>query len=150
MVRFGVPTSDQRSEFFRMILAQLGEQTDSALESLGLSREDFARLYDVTGEVRTISTQDAHAGYLWIELRERIVHIHGFILFEEMRGRGVGSQAVRALASEFERRAGFIELGVQESNPRAIRFYERLAFRESAVSTASGFKILRKRIAADG
>jgi len=149
MVRFGKPTSDQRSEFFQMILEQLGAQTDSALESLGLSMKDFAQLYDATGEVRTISAQDAPAGYLWIELREGIVHIHGFILYDGMRGRGIGGQAVRALASEFENRADFIELGVQDSNRRAIRFYERLAFRESAEAAAPGFKVLRKPLSAE-
>jgi ribosomal protein S18 acetylase RimI-like enzyme len=133
----------ERDAFFHVALQQLGKDTERALGYLGLTLEQFRALYEGTGEVRTVLVDGTRAGHVWIELRGRVLHIHGVVLLPEVRGKGIGTAAFGLLRDEFAGRIDWIELGVQIENRGALRFYERLGFRESGHDTAPGFRVLR-------
>ena len=144
MIHFAPADGKQRDEFFAMMLTQMGCEADGALGYLGLTREKFETLYRTVGEVRAVDDDGMHVGYVWIELRDDRLHIHGIILFPKKRGQGSGTRLIQALCREFEGRASAVELGVQVSNPAAIRFYERLGFEDVTEKTAPGFRILQR------
>lgn len=126
-----------------MILDQLAEQSESALAFLGLTREQVAQVYRTTGEVRVVRDAGADVGYVWIEERNRKLHVHALILRPTARGRGIGTRVLQALRAEFSSRVDEIELGVQDANTAAIRFYERVGFQRIPAETAPGFSIMR-------
>lgn len=146
MIAFQSATDDQREQLLGMVLAQVGSDSQSAFEYLGVSQEDFVRLYHSTGEVRAVNQGNQLAGFVWIEHRDGKLHIHGIILFSECRGLGVGEQVVDALACEFSQVANCIELGVQTSNERALRFYKRVGFDSVDAQLPAGFAVLRRSI----
>jgi len=121
----------------------LGTEEDSGLRFLGLSLEQFAGLFRTVGEVRAVVSDGSVAGFLWLELRERELHIHGIILLPDFRGRGLGGQAIASAQREFAGRIDVIELGVQLANTSAIGFYEHLGFVRHDTKTAPGFQIMR-------
>lgn len=143
MITYRSPTEEEREELLRLILDQVGNQSEEAMAFLGLTPDKFAQVYHSTGEVRVIIADGAKAGYVWIETRGRILHLHAIILHPTVRGKGIGTRVVHELAREFASRVDEIELGVQDSNAAALRFYERLGFRRLTVPTAPGFSILR-------
>lgn len=116
------PTAAERDELLQVILDQLGEQSESALAFLGLTREQFAQVYRTTGEVRVVRDAGADVGYVLIEKRDRTLHLHALILRPSARGRGIGTRVLQALRAEFSSRVDEIELEVQEGNTQAIRF----------------------------
>jgi len=113
---------------------------------LGLTAEEVARLPHEVGELRTVEDEGATAGYVWIELRERTLHVHALLLEPQFRGRGIGSRVLAGLEDEFRGRIDEIELGVEPGNVPAVRLYERAGF--EAVGARLGFRIMRKRLGA--
>ena len=111
---------------------------------LGLTADQVARLPREVGELREVEEDGEVAGYAWIELRERTLHVHALLLEPEFRGRGIGARVLHGLEDEFRGHANEIELGVEPSNERARRLYERSGF--EPVGERLGFLILRKRL----
>lgn len=143
IVEYREPTVEEREELLQMILDQLGGHSESAMTFLGLTPEQFAQIYRTTGEVRVVRDAAADVGYVWIEERDRTLHVHAIILRPSARGRGIGTRVLQALVAEFASRVDEIELGVQDANAAAVRFYERLGFRKIAIQTAPEFSLLR-------
>ncbi len=143
MVEYRGPTASERDELLRMILDQLGSRSANALTLLGLTPDESARIYRTTGEGRVVLDGERDVGYLWIEERDCTVHIHAIILQPGARGKGIGSRVIPGLATEFAPRVAEIELVVQNENHMALRFYERLGFRKTAVTATPDFSILR-------
>lgn len=58
-------------------------------------------------------------------------HLHHARVLEELRRKGIGSQLVKVAEDEIRRR-GFqeITLGVEETNTKAIKLYEKLGYKE--------------------
>ncbi len=137
------PTQAERDDLFEAVLAQLGAQAKEAEAYLGMTRDQFAEIYRTTGETRVVLDDGCAVGALWIEERGRQLHIHAIILRPEARGRGIGTRIIQSLTNEFSPRVDEIELGVQDSNAGAIRFYRRVGFRDVPVETMPGFTILR-------
>ena len=46
-------------------------------------------------ELRQVDDDGSVAGYVWIEVRERTLHVHALLLEEEFRGRGLGGRTPR-------------------------------------------------------
>ena len=111
---------------------------------LGLSAERVAALPREIGELRPLEEGDATAGYAWLELRERTLHVHALLLEPEYRGRGIGGRVLAELEDEFRARVDEIELGVEPGNEPALHLYERAGFEH--VAERLGFLILRKRV----
>lgn len=61
-----------------------------------------------------------------------VAKIPDLVVREDARGRGVGAFLVSSLAAQL-RKEGIrrIDLGVHDSNPDALRFYERLGFKHN-------------------
>lgn len=114
--------------------------------ALGVTPEEAERLPQEVGELRQIEEGDAVAGFAWVELRERTLHIHALLLEPEYRGRGLGGRVLAALEDELAGRIDDVELGVLPGNEAARGLYERTGFVE--VGERLGFVIMRKRIAA--
>ncbi|MDD4903541.1 MAG: GNAT family N-acetyltransferase [Candidatus Bipolaricaulis sp.] len=144
------PTQVECADLFEAVLAQLGSQAEEAEAYLGMTRDQFAEIYRTTGEIRIVLDDGCAVGALWIEERDRQLHIHAIILRPEARGRGIGTRIIQSLKNEFSPRVDEIELGVQDSNADAIRFYERVGFREVPVGTMPGFTILRLALRTPG
>jgi len=111
---------------------------------LGLTADEVARLPYEVGELREVEEDGEVAGYVWIELRGRMLHVHALLLEPRFRGRGIGGRVLRELEAEFGNRADEVELGVEQGNEPAQRLYERSGF--EPVGERLGFLILRKRL----
>jgi len=146
MIRHAPATEEERAAFFPTIVQLLGDDEEDALAHLGMSREELEAAYQEIGEVRTVREGDVSVGTVWVELRDRELHIHGIVVDAEQRGRGIGTAILRGLESEFAGRIDVMELGVRLSNQEARRLYAREGFRDACVSTAPGFVVLRKRL----
>jgi ribosomal protein S18 acetylase RimI-like enzyme len=142
-----LPTAEELPGFLEMFRAQLGGSESAALGYLGLSWDKLSELFETVGEIRSVVEGEALAGFVWIELRNRELHVHGIVLSPSFRGHGLGSRVFRELQLEFSKAADLIELGVQEENADAIGFYRHLGFRAVDEDTAPGFLIMRMRIA---
>jgi ribosomal protein S18 acetylase RimI-like enzyme len=140
------PSPEQLPTFLDMFRTQLGGSESVALGYLGLSWDKLAELFKTVGEIRSVVEGDDLAGFLWIELRERELHVHAIVLSPDFRGQGLGGRAFRELQREFGEAADLIELGVQEENESAIGFYRHLGFSTVEKDTAPGFLIMRKPI----
>ncbi len=111
---------------------------------LGLTADELARLPHEVGELREVEESGEVAGYVWLELRERTLHVHALLLEPQFRGRGIGGRALAGLEDEFRGRIDEIELGVEPGNAPAMRLYERTGFER--VGERLGFMIMRKRL----
>ena len=91
-------------------------------------RTESHRLWTVRDEA------DQQIGILWVQLREIDAFIYDIEIAEQQRGRGFGTQTLRAAAAE-TRRAGLpvLRLNVFGSNDAARRLYAREGYRETEV-----------------
>jgi ribosomal protein S18 acetylase RimI-like enzyme len=137
-------TTDEQDELLRLIRGQLSDRFQSLMQLTGLTWPEFEALYRTRGEVRTLRRDGGVVGYYWAELRGRELHLHAIFVFPQHRGQGIGSAAIEALAAEFKDEADFIELGVEMSNERARRLYERQGFAVEGRLLDLGFLIMRK------
>jgi len=111
---------------------------------LGLTPERVAELPHEVGELRAVEDDGTTAGYVWLELRERTLHVHALLLEPEFRRHGIGGRVLSELEDEFRGRVDEIELGVEPGNAPALRLYERAGF--EGVGERLGFLIMRKRL----
>jgi ribosomal protein S18 acetylase RimI-like enzyme len=139
------PLEEQRLPRFSELFAEfMPPGADEIYAELGLAPEEAARLPREVGELRQLDEDGQVGGYVWLELRERTLHVHALLLEEGFRGRGIGGNVLAALEEEFRGRADEVELGVEPGNERALRLYERTGFER--VGERLGFLIMRKRL----
>jgi ribosomal protein S18 acetylase RimI-like enzyme len=140
------PLEEQRFDRFSELFAEfMPPDADAIYAELGFTPDEAARLPRDVGELRQIEDEGAVVGFLWLELRERTLHVHALLLEPEFRGRGLGGSVLDALEREFGGRADGVELGVLPDNGRAIHLYERAGFERAGERL--GFLIMRKRLA---
>lgn len=132
--------------FLDLMRSEVREYLGASARILGISWGEFARLFRERGEVRCIELEGQNAGFFWIELRERTLHIHALILRPEARGRGLAGRLLRDLAEEYRDEADEFELGVHESNHRARLLYEKAGFREVRRMPGIGFLVLQRSV----
>jgi ribosomal protein S18 acetylase RimI-like enzyme len=130
--------------FAELFAEAMPPDAERVYAELGLTPERVAELPREVGEVRTVEEDGSKAGYVWLELRERTLHVHALLLEEQFRGRGIGSRILAGLEDEFRGRVDEIELGVEPGNAAAMRLYERTGFER--VGERLGFLIMRKRL----
>jgi ribosomal protein S18 acetylase RimI-like enzyme len=116
---------------------------------VGLTRTELLELAETVGERRAVEIDGDVAGYVWLEVRERILHIHALLLRREFRGHGIGGRTLQALEDEFGGAVDEVELGVHEANRRARALYERSGFREVERRHEIGCSIMRKSLIAE-
>lgn len=132
--------------FAELFAAFMPPDADEVYAELGLTPEEAARLPHEVGELRQLEEDGSVAGYLWIEVRERTLHVHALLLEEEFRGRGLGARVLAALEEELGGRIEEVELGVLPDNDRALALYAQAGFERAGERL--GFLIMRKRVAA--
>lgn len=137
-------TEAECDELLRLMQEHLGDQIGRIMELTGLTLAQFEELYRTRGEVRSIRQGRAVVGYYWIEHRGRELHLHAIFVLPEHQGRGIGTEALRALEREFTGEVDSIELGVMMGNERARALYERLGFVAEETLADVGFLILRR------
>jgi ribosomal protein S18 acetylase RimI-like enzyme len=86
-------------------------------------RHAFPSALDAIVEVNGVA-----AGRLYVDRARETLHLIDIALLPEYRGRGIGTELIRALLDEVVPDGGTVKLSVAESNP-ARRLYERLGFR---------------------
>lgn len=149
MLSFETATSEQRGEFLQMMRAEMSEYLERTLRSMHMTWERFVELYHSRGSVFAVYQDGALAGYYWIEIAERILHLHGIIILPEFRGRGIGAQTLRKLAREYASQVRAIELGVKDENVRARQLYEREGFHVVKSLRETGFTVMQKPLSAE-
>jgi ribosomal protein S18 acetylase RimI-like enzyme len=75
-------------------------------------------------------------GYLWFECSERFTgkeaFIYGFYIFEEFRGKGYGTQSMKALDDEARKlKIDKLSLHVFSHNKRAISLYKKAGYKDT-------------------
>ena len=140
------PLDEERlSRFSQLFAESMPPDADELYAELGLTPEEAARLPREVGELRQVEEDSDVFGYVWVEARERTLHVHALLLEEEFRGRGLGGFVLAALEDEFREAVDAVELGVEPANRRALALYERTGFER--VGERLGFLIMRKRLA---
>lgn len=118
------------------------------LELMQMTWAEFESLFRTVGRVYGIYEDGLPAGFYWIEERGSILHLHGLILLESFRGRGIGTEVLTHVEDRYQGKVDAIELGVHESNARARSLYERLGFETVKVLDDLGFYVMQKRLEA--
>jgi ribosomal protein S18 acetylase RimI-like enzyme len=118
---------------------------DDVYAELGLTPEDAVRLPREVGELRQLDLGGRVAGYVWLEVRERTLHVHALLLEEEYRGLGLGARVLAELEDELRGRVDEVELGVLPDNEPALALYEKAGFERAGERL--GFLIMRKPLA---
>jgi ribosomal protein S18 acetylase RimI-like enzyme len=140
-----VPAPDeQMGEFLALLRVHMADYVERTMEQMNLSWSEFEQLVQKVGQVFAIHVGDDSAGYLWIEERNRTLHIHGLILREPLQNRGIGSRALLELENSHSPQVNAIELGVHYSNLRARALYERLGFQVVRDLEDLGFWVMQK------
>jgi ribosomal protein S18 acetylase RimI-like enzyme len=68
-------------------------------------------------------------GFIWFSFYSReIIWIDTIILDPEFQRQGLGGQIISSQIENFNKQFKFLDLGVQEENVKAIKFYEKLGF----------------------
>jgi ribosomal protein S18 acetylase RimI-like enzyme len=132
------------ADLYRLMESQ--EYMETALERMGLSREQFRASMHAAGEIHAIWVDGRRAGFRWVELRGRTLHLHGLVLEDAFQGQGIGTSAIATLAQSYQGAADDIELGVHASNQGAIQLYERLGFQTVRRLDDLGFLIMQKTL----
>lgn len=143
MLTYQPANPEQYEEFLQLMQKETAEYLDTTLVLMQMSLDQFKHLLSTIGNVYGIYQDDHLAGYYWIEERGDILHLHGLILKEGFRGKGIGSEVLRMLANKYDGQMTAIELGVHESNARARSLYERLGYRTVKHLTDLGFYIMQ-------
>lgn len=118
---------------------------DDVYAELGLTPEDAVRLPREVGELRELDLDGRVAGYVWLEVRERTLHVHALLLEEEYRGLGLGARVLAELEDGLRGRVDEVELGVLPDNEPALALYEKAGFERAGERL--GFLIMRKPLA---
>lgn len=98
--------------------------------------------------VPTEQDKEIIAGFIWYSLaEENSIWLTALVVISQLQGRGIGSRVISILEDEgLKRGKDQIELGVQQSNPRAVQFYKNRNFQELEDIEYAGTVIMRKKI----
>jgi ribosomal protein S18 acetylase RimI-like enzyme len=77
-----------------------------------------------------IQADGENAGWLVVASMPEEMHIVDFMILPQMRGRGLGTAAIRKILSTAADAGKPVRLSVNPMNRGAIRLYERLGFRK--------------------
>ena len=148
MLAYRKATAQQLDNFLRLLRDEAGGYLEPTLRVMGATWDEFAEKVRTVGQVRAVVRGRTTAGFVWIEERDRTLHVHGIALEPPFRGQGIGTAVFRDLEEEFRASVDALELGVHESNARTRALYERLGFRVEKNLPEIGFAVLRKPLGA--
>lgn len=143
MLSFDSPNESQFEEFLFLIDIETAGYRDQTLQMMQLTWEEFIRLVRTVGQVYVVRHAQVPVGYVWIEKRERTLHLHGLFIKDEYQGRGYGKAVLRYLSEGYRGQVDVIELGVHQSNERARRLYEKTGFMTVKHLPEMGFEVMQ-------
>ena len=140
------PARKEQFEELMALMMDEGEYLREALRLMNITESEFHNLFRTIGQVYCIYADQQLAGFYWVEEREQILHLHAIILKAQFQGQGIGTQTLNNLTKQLKHGINGIELGVHESNLRAIRVYERNGFKMVKELHDVRFLIMQKQV----
>ena len=134
------------------IEAHLAEAYTAVRFRREIGRTDYAHIIaEVNGVSAGFAVMCVHPAPPCVAA-ERPVELLRFYLERDWHGKGIAQTLMDAAVAEAQRRGGdVLWLGVWERNPRAIRFYEKVGFRDVGSQTFQlGRDLQRDRVLARG
>jgi GNAT superfamily N-acetyltransferase len=131
-------------ELLEMVFSQSCGQLRPVMDLVQLTYDHFGKIFRSTGVVYRICLGRRLAGMCWVEERGRALHLHGLVVKERFRGRGLGTQALSWLEQAYAGRVDRILLLVHCSNMGARSLYERCGYRLCCVVEGEGFLLMEK------
>ncbi|HXR12337.1 MAG TPA: GNAT family N-acetyltransferase [Gaiellaceae bacterium] len=133
--------------FLRRFEESFAGGMEAVLAAMGMARDELEEAMRATGEIRAVVVDGEDAGSIWLELRDRTLHLHALLLDLAFRERGIGTRVLGMIEDEYRGRADELELGVQRGNDAAEHLYEATGFSEVESPHAElGFRVLRRRL----
>ena len=123
-----------------------GDYLQDTLRLMKMSKDEFDHLFRTVGQVYCVYDDAQMSGFYWIEKRENTLHLHGLVLKTQFHGKGIGTQILEKLVTENHGKVKEIELGVHDSNVRAIKLYERHGFETVKTLTDLNFRVMRRQL----
>ena len=133
-------------EFLELLREDARDYLDQTIALMGETWEHFVEIAQQVGMVYEVTQNGQSAGYYWIEERGKELHLHGIVVKAEFRGQGIGTAIFEKLREEYAGRMEVIELGVHDSNVRAMALYERMGFVTLRRVGEVGFSVMQIEI----
>lgn len=137
---------EEYDDFLRLTREHGAAYLERTLALMGMTWEAYGQLFRTVGEVYGVYEDRELAGFYWVEERESVLHLHGLILKEGFRGRGIGTRVLRDLEVRHGEGVAAIELGVHESNRRAKALYERRGYETVKRLDDVRFEVMQKAL----
>ena len=137
---------EQVAEFLELLREDARDYLDQTIALMGETWEHFVQIAQYVGKVYEVTQDGQPAGYYWIEERGKELHLHGILVRAEFRGQGIGTFILQKLMDEYSGQMEVIELGVHDSNGRAITLYERLGFITVRRVEELGFAVMQLQL----
>lgn len=144
MVRFD-PLEHQSDyeDFLNLMKKDSSSYMEDTLETMKSSWEKLFSMVKTIGTVYQIRKDDQSTGYLWIEERGRVVHVHGLVMHDAFKSKGIATEALTYLEHMYRDSKDALELGVHESNAPAKSLYEKLGYKTVKRLDDIGFLIMQ-------
>lgn len=110
------------------------------------SQNSYSALIRSHGTAYQVLDGTKLVGICWVELFGIELFIHGLVIKEHFRSRGIGTQVMFAVQKLYSDRSRLIALKVHQSNLGAIRFYEKLGFTFQEFDEDNCFWLMHKWI----
>ncbi len=137
-------TAEEYGKFFDLMTQEASGYLQQSLEFLKITREEFAALFRTVGNVYAIESGSHVCGFYWSEYRENVLHIHALVLCPEVQGKGIGPQVMLHIEHNAQKETQAIEVGVHESNGRALALCKKMGMEVVREIPGIGFFILGK------
>lgn len=144
MFTFRLAKETQIEALLQLTYNQTTSYLEPTLDLIQMTCEQFGQYFRSVGQVYSICENGHLVGYYWIEERGKILYLHGLILSETARGKGIGTRVLEMLEVTYRHRLQAIELAVHRSNSRAKALYERCGYQVVKEIPDIGFYIMQK------
>jgi GNAT superfamily N-acetyltransferase len=95
MLAYRKATAQQLDDFLRLLRDEAGGYLEPTLRVMGATWDELAEKTRTVGQVRAVVRGRTAVGFVWIEERDRTLHVHGIALEPPFRGQGIGTAVLR-------------------------------------------------------
>ncbi len=144
MVRFDpVEHQSDYDDLMYLMRKDSSSYMNDTLNKIESSWEKLYAMVQSVGTVYRVIKDEQITGYLWIEERGRVVHIHGLVMKDAYKSKGIATEALTYLEHTYRETKDALELGVHESNIPAKSLYEKLGYETVRRIDQIGFLIMQ-------
>jgi len=136
-------TDEEREHLFALIRADAGAYLGEGMDLIGFTWEQLHAALLTDGWTAVGTVDGDVVVLLWLEVRQRVLHVHALTVEPAWRGLGMGPVALRAVARQKRSEVDVVELGVHDDNQAAWRLYHRLGFEVVRSFAHGSFEVLR-------